>query len=197
MTQTKQRRKRTAIEVRFTKWIRLYVGVRNDRKILALSDRQKWQWIVLLTVAGETEDGVLPPASLLCHDLRCTADEAARLIDDLVLAGLLDVIARSDDGVVVKPHNWDSRQFRSDNSTERSRKCRERKRQQADATDCNVAATNLQRSASDYDYDSVPEDRLDTEPRNGTTLSVGGTRVAARTGGRINRYALAKNGGDQ
>jgi hypothetical protein len=108
-------------------WIRLYREVLDDPKVQTLPEAMFKTWINLLLVAAQ-HDGALPDTAAVAFALRLPEKEAARRIVALVEIGLLDR-----EGDVLRPHNWDARQYKSDSSTERSKRFRENK--------SNVAAT--------------------------------------------------------
>jgi hypothetical protein len=94
-------------------WFRLYVEILNDPKIQRLQPALHKIWINLLCVAA-LHDGALPPIADLAFNIRLTEKDAAKAVEQLIAAGLLDR-----DGEVLRPHNWDGRQPQSDTSTAR------------------------------------------------------------------------------
>lgn len=105
------------------KWLRLYSDVVSDPKVQRLPGDKFKAWINLLCVASQ-HDGILPPLADLAFTLRNTEDKITALLDDLVEKGLIDVT--SDDRYT--PHNWASRQYKSDVSAERTKRYRQRHR---------------------------------------------------------------------
>ena len=112
------------------KWIRKYVESLHDPKVVSLSDSQYRDWDRLLLIAAKSADGTLPSLKAIACDLRCTESNAFAAIDDLVNAGLIDVISYIP-MPVYKPHGWDQRQFLWDSgdptAKERMKRMRERK----------------------------------------------------------------------
>lgn len=102
-----------------TRWFRFYDDAMNDPKLLRLSDEHYRAWSVLLCVASKN-GGSLPPVDDIALTLRLKAAKIALWITVLVKGGLIDNV----DGVF-SPHNWASRQFKSDGSTERVKRFRE------------------------------------------------------------------------
>jgi hypothetical protein len=98
--------------------------------------------INLLCVASQ-HDGILPPLADLAFTLRNTEDKITALLDDLVEKGLIDVT--SDDRYT--PHNWASRQYKSDVSNDRVQRHRQRKR--------NVTATPPDQTRTDNRTEAV------------------------------------------
>lgn len=108
------------------RWFRFYADAMRDPKVARLSDAEFRLWMECLCVASEN-DGLIPAEGDLKHILKRRLDHLSRGLKALIRAGLMDVLE-----VGYKPHGWDKRQYKSDSSTDRSRKHREK---------CNVAAT--------------------------------------------------------
>jgi len=89
-------------------WLRLYTGLLDDPKVQWLTPEQFKGWINILCLAKEN-DGLLPSSKVIAFRLRISEVEANGLVEALTSAGLLD---HSDEGIT--PHNWDGRQFISD-----------------------------------------------------------------------------------
>lgn len=140
-------------------WIRLYRESLHDPKIVSLSDRVHRAWHNLLLIADD--DGVLPSMRDIAVHLRMTATEAEQAICDLIEAELVDV-AMFDGVRKLSMHGWAKRQFRSDSSTERSRKFRGKSNATLQQRECNVAATPPE-SESDTDTESLA--RVSSPPR--------------------------------
>ncbi len=102
-----------------SRWFRLYDELLDDPKVQLLPDRLFRLWINLLCVASR-ENGTFHVTGLAFR-LRVSEAELTADLDALVTAKLIDR-----DGETVSPHNWNRRQFRSDSSTERVRKHRQR-----------------------------------------------------------------------
>lgn len=105
-----------------TRWFRFYDGAIHDAKLLRLSDATFRAWVTLLCVASKN-NGTLPPAADIAVELRCKPALVAGWITELSAAGLLD---KTSDGFT--PHNWSERQYKSDSSSERMKRHRDRKR---------------------------------------------------------------------
>lgn len=151
--QTQPRKRPKPIIGRFSRWVRLYTSARHDPKILRLSDSHFRAWIIILQVAGEHENGILPSIPDLACELRRTVPHTEQIIDELIDWGLIDILERSGDVLVLQPHNWDQRQFRSDSekSTERVRRHREKKEAGTVQRFSNVSETKNQHFLSDSD----------------------------------------------
>jgi len=107
-------------------WLRLYTGVLNNPKVERLPGELLKSWINLLCLA-RLHNGRIPKLEDVTFNLRCSDQEAARILETLKGKGLLDLI----DGQYI-PHDWEDFQYTSDamTSTERVRRSRERKKVQ-------------------------------------------------------------------
>ena len=106
-----------------SRWFRFYGEALNDHKVQSLTPDLFKTWVNLLCAAS-LNDGVLPTAERLSFELRVSAHEMQSRLDELILLGLLDI--RKDKRL--EPHNWEKRQWKSDDSKERVRKHRHSKR---------------------------------------------------------------------
>lgn len=103
-------------------WFRLYNTLVDDPKVQQLPEALFKALINVWCIASQN-DGVLPSNANIAYKLRVKPEKAAEYVTKLVSAGLVDNV----DGTFV-PHNWDSRQFQSDSSTERVKRHRNKKR---------------------------------------------------------------------
>lgn len=110
-----------------SQWFRMYTEVLNDPKAQRLPGDVFKGWINLLCLAKE-HDGVLPPVDDIAFALRISVKDAAKLLETLRAAGLFD---QTETGLA--PHNWNGRQYKSDVSTTRVKRFRERNVKQRDA----------------------------------------------------------------
>lgn len=110
-----------------SRWFRMYDELLDDPKVQRLSGDEFKAWVNLLCLASRNE-GVLPSMDDIAFALRLDAKKARALIDRLVSATLLDV-----DGDHFAPHGWNARQYKSDVSTDRVKRFRERSKR-ADET---------------------------------------------------------------
>lgn len=118
-----------------SRWLRINEDCIDNPKILKLPEALRWQWVALLCVASKN-DGVLPPIDDVALCLRVPEAKAAEFITKLVKARLID---RVGDNFV--PHNWTKRQFKSDSSTERVRKHREKHGNVSETVTRNVSSS--------------------------------------------------------
>jgi hypothetical protein len=107
-------------------WFRMYRDVINDPKVMKLPEATRWHWVACLCVASGN-GGVLPASVDLAFALRMTEQRVAALVAELHRAGLLDKIEGG-----FAPHNWEGRQYKSDNSTMRVQKHRNKVKQQVE-----------------------------------------------------------------
>jgi hypothetical protein len=108
-----------------SRWFRFYDAVADDPKVQRLSAVLFRTWINVLCIASRNA-GRLPKPADMAFTLRLSEKETALALAGLVSAGLID---KDENGFY--PHNWNARQFKSDNVAERVRKHREKRR-------CNV-----------------------------------------------------------
>jgi hypothetical protein len=104
------------------RWFRFYDDTVNDPKVQRLSGEMFKAWVNLLCIASK-HDGVLPSISDIAFTLRIPEDKAETRIKFFIENGLLD-----DGETGMSPHNWNGRQYKSDDSSERVKRHRQRKR---------------------------------------------------------------------
>jgi hypothetical protein len=119
------------------RWFRFYAEVVNDAKVQRLSPTLFKTWVNLLCLASSQPRGRLPTIDDIAFQLRLSVQDAGQQLDELILAGLIDI---GPDGVR-QPHNWETRQFVSDTSTERVRKHRASKGKNTRNVSRNVSVT--------------------------------------------------------
>lgn len=104
------------------RWWRAYDDALNSPKLQRLPGETFKGWFNLCCLAS-ANGGRLPRVEDIAFALRKRPDQVAALIKALQRAGLIDEVEGG-----FAPHNWNERQFRSDVSTDRVRRHRERKR---------------------------------------------------------------------
>ncbi len=109
------------------RWFRLYAEVLHDPKVQLLPCEDFRSWINLLCLASEN-DGSLPSFQAIGFSLRMDENAVRTLIERLSNAGLIDRLNGGHNGVHYAPHAWDKRQYKSDTSTGRVKRFRERER---------------------------------------------------------------------
>lgn len=117
-----------------THWWRAYDEAVDDPKLILLSsDKVRWGWFRLMCLAS-AYGGHLPPIEIICVKLRLREAAANMLLDELSGAGLIDEF----DGVL-RPHNWNGRQFKSDvtdpTAAERMKRYRNKRNASVTVTD--------------------------------------------------------------
>lgn len=113
-------------------WFRFYSEALDDPKVQRLHPPLFKAWVGLLCLASE-QGGHLPTVDDIAFRLRMSAHDAQQVLDELILAGLVDI---GPDGRCT-PHNWECRQFVSDqpgSSTDRVRRFRARRKAAAGVT---------------------------------------------------------------
>ena len=108
-------------------WFRFYSDALDSAKAQRLPPLLFKAWVNLLCLASRNE-GVLPGIDDIAFALRADEESVAGWVSDLIARRLLD-----DDNGVITPHNWKSRQFKSDaDPTAAERQARKRARDAAD-----------------------------------------------------------------
>lgn len=110
------------------RWFRYYHDALDDPKVQRLTGDQFKAWINLLCMASRN-DGFIKLADI-SFALRLSSKEAREIVTVLVTLGLFETA----DETLLKPHNWDARQYKSDVSNERVKRYRKR--------NCNVTVTD-------------------------------------------------------
>ena len=118
-------------------WFRFHCDAVDDEKLRLLAYEDRWHFVALLCCKGS---GVLDEKDPTLKRRKV----AVKL--GLSQAELDEVIRRLSEvnlvtSVTLEPVSWAKRQYRSDNSTERVRRCRERKKQDKKKRPCNVSET--------------------------------------------------------
>lgn len=104
-----------------SRWFRYYTEALTDPKVQCLDGEVFKTWVNLLCIASNT-GGKLPVIHELTYLLSCRSDKITRHVNELIKRGLLDLV---DDHF--QPHNWLSRQYKSDTSAPRTKAWRDRK----------------------------------------------------------------------
>jgi hypothetical protein len=103
-------------------WLRLYTDAWRNIKLRRLSNETFRFWFNVICMAAE-QGGAIPPTEDMAFLLNIPLEKARSMMNDLVSARLVDL-----EGGIMSIHNWEDRQYVSDNSAERTRAYRERKR---------------------------------------------------------------------
>ena len=126
-----------------TRWFRLYDDVLNDPKVQRLNGELFKLWINVLCIASK-HGGVLPSLDDLAFELRLPKLACKAEIDMLRAAGLIDGDKK------LKPHGWEKRQFKSDTSTDRVKRFRERSRNVAETVSETAPDTDTETDTETY-----------------------------------------------
>jgi hypothetical protein len=150
------------------KWFRFYGEALDDPKVQRLPAHLFKTWANLLCIASQG-GGKLPSDDDIAFRLRMSVHDAASNLDDLILAGLIDIDAKG----VRRPHNWEKRQYVSDTSTGRVRKHRKRKKIATGNSDETFQETPPEQNRSDQSReDSPPAPRRGSE-RGKSKIEIG------------------------
>lgn len=106
-------------------WFRFYTEALDDPKVQRLDPVTFKYWINLLCVAAKN-DGKLPASEDIAFALRIDVIATESLLDRLLNAGLIDVQKGGANGTHIAPHGWSKRQYKSDTSSERVKRYRQR-----------------------------------------------------------------------
>lgn len=133
------------------RWFRAYSEALDDPKVQRLHPTLFKAWFNLLCLACQ-HDGTLPSNDDIAFRLRVSVQDAQSYMDELIMAGLIDI--RPDGSRT--PHNWETRQFVSDSSTERVRKHRKRKQKTEGNVDETFHETPPEQSRAETDTENKP-----------------------------------------
>jgi len=133
-------------------WFRMYNTTLDNPKAQRLSGDLFKGWINLLCLASKS-GGVLPSVSDIAFALRMDETAVETLLETLHARELLDL-----EGDDYTPHDWDDLQFKSDKSTDRVAKYRERHKKQTVTgnVSCNVSETAQEKSRTDHSREDTP-----------------------------------------
>lgn len=129
-------------------WWRAHDEAVDDPKLQLLPPAVFKGWFNLMCLAS-ANSGRLPSLATIAFKLHLTQAKAKHIVAELTARGLLD---EHDGGFV--PHNWNARQFKSDVSTERVQRFRERRRNVSEAP----PDTERTETDSERKEDSIPAD---------------------------------------
>jgi hypothetical protein len=107
------------------RWFRMYDELLDDPKVQRLDPADFKAWVNLLCLASRN-GGKLPAIEDIAFALRMDANGARTVVERLANATLIDRRNGGADGMHYVPHAWDERQYKSDTSTERVKRFRQR-----------------------------------------------------------------------
>jgi hypothetical protein len=158
-------------------WFRFYREVLDDPKVQRLPAHLFRTWVNLLCLGSEN-NGKLPSVDDIAFKLRMSAQDAAQQLDELILAGLVDI--EPNNSIVM--HNWGVRQYASDDSKERVRRHRAKKSGNDDVT---VTETPPEQNRTDSETETEtplpPNDAESPELGCSTSFDLGGVRLGGRS----------------
>lgn len=108
-----------------SRWFRFYTEALDDPKVQRLDGETFKLWVNLLCLTAK-HDGTLPSVSDIAFALRIDEIACQSLLDRLLIAGLIDTLKGGINGFRIAPHGWSERQYKSDTSTDRVKRFRER-----------------------------------------------------------------------
>lgn len=103
-------------------WFRFYIEALNDPKVQRLPAPLFKSWVNMLCIAKQN-DGNLPPIEEIAYALRLSEAITSDIVQKLILRNLIDI----DPMGKMAPHEWGTRQYKSDTSADRTRKYRMKK----------------------------------------------------------------------
>ena len=109
------------------KWFRFYHDALDDPKVQRLPGDLYKFWVNMLCLASRSDERGLIQMSVeeIAFDVRLDDETAASLMAELIQRDLIDETCEG-----FQIHNWNARQFKSDNVSERVSKHRERQKMQ-------------------------------------------------------------------
>ena len=138
-----------------SRWFRFHTEALNDPKVQKLDGDTFKGWVNILCLAAQN-DGKLPPIEDVAFALRETENGARTLIERLANGGLIDKLNGGRDGVSYAPHGWSKRQYKSDTSTDRVKRFRQRSKTVTETppdteTETEVSVTKVTGANADSD----------------------------------------------
>lgn len=108
-----------------SRWFRFYAEALNDPKVQRLDGDTFKFWVNVLCIASQNE-GRLPDVQDIAFSMRIDDNGCRTVLERLLNAGLIDKCNGGPNGWHYAPHGWHKRQYKSDGSTERVKRFRER-----------------------------------------------------------------------
>jgi hypothetical protein len=136
-----------------SRWFRFYDAALDDPKVQRLDGETFKAWVNLLCLSSRN-GGFLPPIADIAFSLRIDDHAARTLVERLLSAALLDRVSGGSDGYRYAPHAWQERQYKSDTSTDRVKRFRER-------------CSNVTETPPDTEADTDTEKKKLTPPKGG------------------------------
>ena len=108
-----------------TRWFRFYQEALDDPKVQKLDPPDFKTWVNMLCLTCRN-DGKLPAVPDIAFALRLSIDDCQTVLRRLSDGGLIDSLSGGPNGSHYAMHKWDERQYKSDTSTHRVKRFRER-----------------------------------------------------------------------
>lgn len=108
------------------KWFRFYEEVLEDPKVQMLSPELFKFWVNILCMASKY-DGKLPPVENIAYHTRATQEATTCHLNALKMAGLIQEFSNQH-ATWLAPNGWSKRQYKSDSSSDRVKRYRDKKR---------------------------------------------------------------------
>ncbi len=173
-------------------WFRLYHRIVDDEKLRLLAFEDRWHFVALCCLKG---DGLLdePDDSLRQRKIAVKLGVQVRELEEI--GRRLQEVGLIDESL--SPVAWDELQYRSDNSSERVKKYREKQKRNASKRISNVSVTGQE---TDTDTDIEPKGSCETgvspvrpseiiEAWNITAADLGLPRIVKLTADRKRKLA--------
>lgn len=148
-----------------SRWFRMYDEMLDDPKVQMLAPELFKTWVNILALASR-RGGALHAVTEVAFALRMSVGDTQAHIDELVRTGLLDI--RDDNGV--EPHNWWKRQWKGDDSADRVRRHRARKKRECNehvtggvTVTVTPPDTETDTDTEDSEVKSQPATKVETE----------------------------------
>jgi hypothetical protein len=110
-----------------SRWFRMYDELLDDPKVQRLNPADFKGWVNLLCLASRN-GGKLPSIPDIAFALRETENSVSTLVERLRSGGLIERRCGGADGAFDAPYRWSERQYKSDTSTDRVKRFRQRSR---------------------------------------------------------------------
>lgn len=127
------------------RWFRFYTEVLNDPKVQRMDGETFKFWINILCIASEN-DGHLPDVADMAFALRMDENACLTVVERLLNGGLIDRLNGGANGWHYAPHGWTKRQYKSDGSTDRVKRFRERSKSVSETPPEQIQNTETERS---------------------------------------------------
>lgn len=134
------------------RWFRFYAEALNDPKVQRLDGETFKFWVNMLCIASEN-DGRLPDITDMAFALRMDEHACLTVVERLLNGGLIDRLSGGPNGWHHAPHGWSKRQYKSDGSTERVKRYRERSKGVSETPSETEADTETEKNNKAYAFD--------------------------------------------